>query len=98
MGSRLTDSRQYAHLWQTQEMADVFDERARLQGWLDILVALAGSQAHLGIIPADAATQIATHANAGDLDLGRVAEQTRLTGHSTLGLIHEVQRLLPEPR
>jgi len=97
VGSRLTDSRQYAHLWQTQEMAEVFDERSRLQGWLDILIALAGSQAHLGIIPADAATQITKHANADGLDLDRVAEQTRVTGHSTLGLIHEVQRLLPEP-
>jgi adenylosuccinate lyase len=97
MGSRLTDSRQYAHLWSTPELDDIFDERARLQSWLDILVALAGAQGELGIIPADVATQIATHVRARDLDLDHVAEQTRLTGHSTLGLIHEVQRLLPDP-
>jgi len=76
-------------------MAELFDERARLQGWLDVLVALAAAQAELGIIPAAAATQIAEHARSEHLDLERVAEQTRLTGHSTLGLIRELQQLLP---
>ena len=54
-GSRLTDSAQFAHLWGTPEMAQVFDERARLQSWLDIIAALAAAQAKLGIIPTQAA-------------------------------------------
>ncbi|MGH8824995.1 MAG: class-II fumarase/aspartase family protein [Jiangellaceae bacterium] len=96
MGSRLTDSRQYAHLWGTPELAQVFEERARLQSWLDILVALASAQARLGIIPAEAAGQIATHARAESLDLDYVAEQTRSTSHSMLGLIRGLQQVLPE--
>ena len=64
MGTRLSDSEQYAHLWGTPELAQVFEERARLQSWLDILTALAAAQARLGIIPAEAAAQIATHARA----------------------------------
>ncbi len=95
MGSRLTDSEQYAHLWGTAELAQVFEERTRLQGWLDILVALAAAQARLGLIPADAAAQIATHARSESLDLDFVAEQTRLTSHSTLGLIRGLQQVLP---
>jgi 3-carboxy-cis,cis-muconate cycloisomerase len=95
MGSRLTDSEQYAHLWRTEEMARVFDERARLQRWLDILAALATAQARLGLIPADAATTIAAHARVEALDLALVAEQTRVTSHSTLGLIRGLQRVLP---
>ena len=87
MGSRLTDSAQYAHLWGTPEMAQLFDERARLQSWLDILTALASAQARLGIVPVEAAEQIAEHAQAERLDLAFVAEQTRLTSHSMLGLI-----------
>jgi len=59
VGTRLTDSEQYAHLWSTPELAQLFEERARLQSWLDILIALAAAQARLGIIPADAADQIA---------------------------------------
>lgn len=96
MGSRLTDSRQYAHLWQSQEMAQIFDERARLQSWLDILVALAVAQARLGLIPSDAATKIADHARADALDLDLVAEQTRLTSHSMLGLVRGLQAILPD--
>ena len=97
MGSRLTDSRQYAHLWGTPELAQVFEERARLQGWLDVLAALAAAQARLGIIPAEAAAQIADHARADALDLELVAEQTRITSHSMLGLIRALQEVLPEP-
>lgn len=95
MGTRLTDSRQYAHLWGTPEMGELFEERARLQAWLDILVALARAQARVGLIPEDAAEQIASHARSEDLDLDEVAEQTQLTGHSMLGLIRAVQPLLP---
>jgi adenylosuccinate lyase len=54
VGTRLSDSEQYAHLWGTPELARVFAERARLQSWLDILTALAAAQARLGIIPAEA--------------------------------------------
>ncbi len=96
MGARLTDSRQYAHLFGTPEMASIFDEPARLQSWLDILSALAAAQARLGIIPAESAELIAQHADASRLDVDFVAEQTRVTSHSTLGLIRALQRVLPE--
>jgi adenylosuccinate lyase len=96
VGTRLTDSASYAHLWGTDELARVFDEPARLQCWLDILVALARAQARLGIVPAEAAEAIAASARVPALDLDYVAEQTRLTSHSTLGLIRGLQRVLPE--
>jgi adenylosuccinate lyase len=96
VGSRLTDSRQYAHLWGTPELARVFEEPARLQSWLDIIVAFAAAQARLGMIPPEAAAQIATDARAESLDLDFVAEQTRLTSHSMLGLIRGLQQVLPE--
>jgi adenylosuccinate lyase len=97
VGTRLSDSEQYGHLWGTADLAGVFEERARLQSWLDILVALAAAQATLGIIPAAAAAQIATHARAERLDLALVARETRRTSHSMLGVIHAVQELLPDP-
>ncbi len=97
MVTRLSDSEQYAHLWGTTESAQVFDERARLQSWLDIITALAAAQARLGIIPAGSAAQIAAHARAERLDLDLVARETRRTSHSMLGLIRGLQQLLPEP-
>ena len=97
MDTRLSDSEQYAHLWGTPELAAVFAERARLQTWLNILVALAAAQARLGIIPTRAAEQIAEHAQAELLDLDLIARETRLTSHSMLGLIRALQQILPEP-
>ncbi|HEX2372781.1 MAG TPA: adenylosuccinate lyase family protein [Actinomycetota bacterium] len=95
MVARLTDSELYAHLWGTEELRAIFEERRRLQSWLDILVALAGAQAELGIIPPDAAAAIAAAASVDRLDLAFVAAETRRTSHSTLGLIRGLERVLP---
>ncbi len=54
----------YGHLWGTPAVRAVFDERARLQSWLDVLAALARAQAAEGIVPAEAAEAI-TDAGAG---------------------------------
>jgi len=96
VGTRLSDSEQYKHLWGTSELAELFEEQARLQSWLDILTALATAQARLGIIPAEAAPQIAAHANAELLDLDAVATETRRTSHSMLGLIRALQQILTD--
>jgi adenylosuccinate lyase len=95
VGTRLSDHTAYAHLWGTDETRTMFDERGRLDRWLQILVALAEAQAELGIIPQTSAAAIANAARVDDLDIDYVAEQTRLTSHSTLGLIRGLQRLLP---
>jgi adenylosuccinate lyase/1-aminocyclopropane-1-carboxylate deaminase/D-cysteine desulfhydrase-like pyridoxal-dependent ACC family enzyme len=96
VSARITDSLGYAHLWGTAEVRAVFDEPARLQGWLDVVAALARAQAAEGLLPGDAAEAITAHARVGLLDLERVAERTRATGHSTLGLIQVLQEVLPE--
>jgi adenylosuccinate lyase len=95
MGARLTDSVAYAHLWATDETRALFDEEARWQRWLDILVALAAAQAELGVVPSSSADTIARLARVDNLDLDLLAEETRRTGHSTLGLIRALQRVLP---
>jgi adenylosuccinate lyase len=96
MGARLTDSVAYAHLWATDETRALFDERARWQRWLDILAALAAAQADLALIPASSAEAIAEHARVDDLDLDFLADETRRTTHSTLGLIRALRRVLPD--
>ena len=85
----------YAHLWGTPAVRAVFDEQGRLQGWLDVLAALARAQAAHGLVPAAAAKRIG-QVRVGDLDLDLVAAQTRETGHSTLGLIRALAQVLPE--
>jgi adenylosuccinate lyase len=97
MTDRLADSVLYRHLWGTAEARALLGEEGRLQGWLDVIAALARAQADAGLIPAAAARQITEHARAGRIDLDFAAEQTRQTSHSMLGLIRALQAVLPEP-
>ncbi len=94
--SRIADAGMYAHLWGTPAARAVFGERARLQGWLDVLAALARAQAAEGLVPQAAADAITAHARVELLDLDVVAAQTRTSGHSTLGLVRALQDVLPE--
>lgn len=95
MGARLTESALYGHLWATDELRAIFDERERLRSWLEILATLAEAQAELSIVPVEAAEAIRDGASVDALDLEYVAAETAATGHSTLGLIHGLRRILP---
>ncbi|MCW2788676.1 MAG: Fumarate lyase [Aeromicrobium sp.] len=96
MSARISDSRSYSHLWGTTEIRDVFEERQRIAGWVRILAALASAQAAEGLVPRPAAAAIGDPTLADRLDLDRIAQGTRETGHSTLGLIQELRRCLPD--
>lgn len=96
MNARISDSAMYSHLWGTSEIRAIFDERERINGWVHVLGALARAQAKVGLIPEHAAIAISDETLAARLDVDRIAEGTRETGHSTLGLIHELRRCLPE--
>jgi adenylosuccinate lyase len=94
-GAHPADSAIFGHLWTTAEASALFCDEGRTQAWLTILAALAQAQAEAGLIPAAAADTIRAHADVSLLDLDLVAEQTRLTGHSTMGLIRALREVLP---
>lgn len=81
----------FGHLWETAETADLFADEGRTRIWLSILGALAAEQGALGLVPPAAAGEIAARARE-PVDLDAVAEETRRSGHSTLGLIRVLQR------
>jgi len=85
----------YSQLWGTAELGEVFEERSRIRSWVQILVALAEAQAGLGIIPGQAASDLAEAAARETLNLDLAARETRRTGHSTLGFIEALQAALP---
>ena len=94
-GARIGDSAMYGHLWGTPAVRAVFEERGRLQGWLDVLAALARAQAAEEVVPQAAADVITRHARVELLDVDLVARETRASGHSTLGLIRALRHVLP---
>ncbi len=56
--SHIIDSRFYRTGYSTEEARLIFCDRRRLQRWLDVEVALASSQANLGLIPLSAAAEL----------------------------------------
>jgi adenylosuccinate lyase len=97
VSAALADSVLFGHLWSTPEVRELFTDEGRTQGWLDVLAALAEAQADVGLLPVPVARDIRAGARVDRLNLARVGELTRATGHSTLGLIRVLQEVLPEP-
>ena len=93
MPTHIMDSPIFGNAWHSDEMRAIFDDLPRLQGWLDVIVALAESQAELGFIPADALPEIRRVCHVELLDLAAVQRGYAETGHSMLGLIRELKKL-----
>ncbi len=103
MPTHLSDSLIYRNSWGTDETRALFDDEPRTRAWLEILAALAESQAEVDLIPADAAREVARACRTlseveGPLDaefFEEVRKGFEATNHSTLGLIKAVQRRCP---
>ena len=67
------------------EMNSLFDEKARLQSWLEVEVALARAHARLRNIPADAAEEIAQAAK--KVDIARVNEIEEEIHHDLMAMV-----------
>jgi adenylosuccinate lyase len=75
----------------------LYRQENRWQAWLDVEAALAGAQAELGIIPAEAAAAIAGAAHYELLDRARIDEGFARTGHTIVPLVWELSRVVGEP-
>ena len=98
MPVHIADSLIYRNSWGADETRAIFDDEARTRAWLDILAALAEAQAEVGLIPADAAREVAHACRTLPLDaefFEEVRKGFEETNHSTLGLIKAVQRRCP---
>ncbi|MFQ5617255.1 MAG: adenylosuccinate lyase family protein [Anaerolineales bacterium] len=98
MPTHISDSLIYRGSWGTDETREIFDDIPRTRAWLEILAALAEAQAEVDLIPAQAARQIAETCRTVSLDkafFDEVRQGFEATNHSTLGLIHAMQRHCP---
>lgn len=94
MDAHMIDSRIFGHQWATSESRAIFAEEARVARWLEVIIALAEAQAECGLIPRQAADDIAGLRHT-KLSIEAIAERTRTTAHSTLGMIQTLRELLP---
>ena len=81
------DSRIFGSAWGRAELRSLFSDEGLMRGWADVLAALAEEEAALGIIPADAAVEIARVMRGETVDLDEVGRGFAATGHSLLGFI-----------
>lgn len=87
------DSALFADQFSTAAMRRVFDDRSTVQRWLDVEVALARAEATLGMIPAEAADEIARAAKAEDIDLAWMKAEMDKTSHPIVPLVRALASL-----
>ncbi len=98
MPIHLTDSLIYQNSWGTAELRALFDDVPRTRAWLEILAALAETQAEFDLIPKDAAREVAATCRNVELDAAffdEVRAGFEATNHSTLGLIRALAHRCP---
>jgi 3-carboxy-cis,cis-muconate cycloisomerase len=74
----------------TPEMRDVFSDRSTVARYIDIEVALARAEARCGVIPEEAAQQIASAVSLANLDFDLLRQETDIVGYPILPLVHQL--------
>ncbi|MGH7973132.1 MAG: 3-carboxy-cis,cis-muconate cycloisomerase, partial [Limisphaerales bacterium] len=87
MGSTAVDSLIFRDIFSTEAMRRIWSDENRIQKYLDIEVALAKVQAQLGIIPAEAAAEIAKHGEVSQFNLPKLKERTEAVGYPVLPVV-----------
>lgn len=92
MASHLIDFLLIGNNFGTPEMRAVWSEQNRLTRQVDVEIALALAEGDLGVIPQDAASTIASHANASALNIEEIAQDAVRMKHSLMPTIAAIQR------
>lgn len=91
MGSGVFDDALVQHLFGTEELRSIFSDRNRVQKWYDFEAALALEQGALGIIPQDAAQEIARNARTDNVDIDAIAAEIRRIKHPLVPALKAVE-------
>jgi len=90
MGSTAIDSLIFREIFSTEAMRAIWSDENRIQKYLDVEVALARVQAELGIIPAEAASEIARHGDVLQYDVARLKKRTEAVGYPVLPVVEQL--------
>src|SRR5271170_6121279 len=93
MPSSVFDSILLRDSWSTEEMRRIFSDESRVQKWYDVEAALARELAALGIVPEEAADEIANRAHVEDVDLADIAREMGIAKHPLVPALRALQRL-----
>src|SRR6476619_5150503 len=93
MGTTIIDSRIFGNLFATDAMRQVWSDENRTAQYLAIEKALAIAQGRLGIIPQEAADEIARNCDLGKIDMDKLRQQTERIGYAILGVVSHLNAL-----
>lgn len=93
MGVSVFDMRLLQDSWSTPTMREIFSEENRIQKWLDVEAALAKAQAKLGIIPSEAAEEIAKKAHYKFMDMDFILAEFKKTKHPLVPTVRGLEKV-----
>jgi 3-carboxy-cis,cis-muconate cycloisomerase len=74
----------------TPEMRAVFSDKALIERYIDIEIALAKAEANCGVIPREAAEAIALNARLDRIDTAHLEHESNAVGYPILPLVHQL--------
>jgi len=90
--STVIDSLLFRDAFGTAAMRDIFSDTALVARYVEVDVALAKAEARAGVIPSEAAAEIAKRADAASLDVELLRKETDLVGYPILPVVHQLVR------
>ncbi|MEX5343424.1 adenylosuccinate lyase family protein [Pseudomonas sp. I2] len=93
MSTTVFDSTLFRDMFGTAEMRAVFSDQALIERYIEVEVALAKAEARCGVIPVEAAAQIAELSRYESLDLKLMQHETEIVGYPILPLVEQLSKL-----
>ncbi len=90
MPSTAIDSSLFGNAFSSEPMRKVFSDENRIRKYVQFEAALATVQGRLGIIPADAAAEIAANCALDKIDMDKLRKDTERIGSPVLGLVQQL--------
>ncbi|MDG2953219.1 adenylosuccinate lyase family protein [Bisgaard Taxon 10/6] len=92
MASNVLDSVLFRDSFGTPEMRAIFDDKELIRKYVEVEIALAQAQAECGVIPQEAADEIAAKCDADSLDFDLLRHETEIVGYPILPLVHQISK------
>ena len=93
MPATIIDSRIFGNIFSTEAMRRVWSDENRTAKYLEFERALAVVQGRLGIIPQEAADEIARNCDIGRIDMEKLRQRTEQIGYPVLGVVSQLNAL-----
>ena len=93
MAATIIDSSIFGNIFSSDAMRRVWSDENRTAKYLEIERALATVQARLGLIPNEAAAEIARNCDVSRIDMDKLRAQTERIGYPVLGVVSQLNAL-----